>query len=79
MFLIRDYFEKTYIGKWAQKSGPGGRPIHYRKKPLFPPELWNQFEQSRSGEARTTNSLEGQLLDMTTQKCGGCCLNFSLK
>ena len=79
MSPIRDYFEKTYIGKWAQKRGPGGRPIYYRKKPLFPPELWNQFEQSRSGEARTTNSLEGQLLDMTTQKCGGCCLNFSLK
>ena len=56
---IKDYFEHTYIGKWSRKKGPGGRPIHYRKEPLFPPKLWNQFEQSRRGESRTTNSVEG--------------------
>ena len=59
MLPIRDYFEHTYIGKWAKKKGPGGRPIHYRKEPMFPPKLWNQFEQSKSGNSRTTNSVEG--------------------
>ena len=39
------YFQKTYI------EGP--------RRPLFPPNIWNQREAAFEGIARTTNSVEG--------------------
>ena len=45
------YFEYTYLR---------GMPVRRRRRdPVYPLELWNQFQASVDGQLRTTNSCEG--------------------
>ena len=53
--VIADYFEKYYMGEY--KRVPNTRRME-RSKPMFPPQIWNQFERSKNGQARTNNSTE---------------------
>jgi hypothetical protein len=52
---VADYFEKYYVGEY--KRVPNTRRMT-RTKPMFPPKIWNQFERSKAGLARTNNSTE---------------------
>ena len=48
---VVDYFETTWIGRQP--------PIGERLPPTYPIALWNLYERTLNGEARTNNSVEG--------------------
>ncbi|XP_067619862.1 uncharacterized protein [Eurosta solidaginis] len=50
---LLNYFEVTYIGLPL----PGTQ--QRRKKSLYPIELWNMYNITKSGESRTNNAIEG--------------------
>ena len=47
-----DYFEDTWIGRPPRRQGAE------RRAPMFPIELWNQYERTMSDMPRTNNSIE---------------------
>ena len=48
---LASYFQKTYI-----KGETIGRQ---QRDPLFPPALWNHYDNAAAGLIRTTNAVEG--------------------
>ncbi|KAK7102956.1 hypothetical protein V1264_021106 [Littorina saxatilis] len=49
---VADYLEDTYIGR---RVGRNAR----RRNPLFPSEMWNQYERTDDDMPRTNNHCEG--------------------
>jgi hypothetical protein len=48
---LEHYFEATYLGlRWGKSGG--------RKKPLYPIQLWNQYNRAVARNDKTTNSVE---------------------
>ncbi|CAN7977149.1 unnamed protein product [Ixodes persulcatus] len=64
MAEILAYFDSTYVNgtfRTVSRAGADGRltTIVRRRRPEFPPELWNVMEATLQGEDRTNNACEG--------------------
>lgn len=64
MAEILAYFDSTYVSgtfRTVSRAGADGRltTIVRRRRPEFPPELWNVMEATLQGEDRTNNACEG--------------------
>ncbi|XP_064089232.1 uncharacterized protein LOC135203434 [Macrobrachium nipponense] len=61
---ILDWFEFTYIGIYTRRGS-------YRRAPLFPHDMWSQYETTLNDEDRTNNHAELLLnSELTTQPYG---------
>ena len=51
-----DYFIEYYVGKWVQH--PNGMHMVFQA-PRFPMDMWNMYNATLAGQARTNNACEG--------------------
>ena len=48
---LLNWFEDNYVGRPVRRGGG-------RRSPLFPPEIWSQYDRTIAGQNRTNNHAE---------------------